>query len=186
MIEWVPAAKGGKVARVEPDNLTVVTANRYRHRAAVANIIPPRRAGSIARDADLVNDAGWCPVDPLTFKSLRRRNVHVIGDACAAGAMPKSGFSADGQAKVAARAVVDALAGRAPAPPTYANTCYSLLAPDYGISVADVYRLAPNGIAAAPNAGRRQSGRRRSRRPALEARYADGWYAAISREIWGG
>ena len=186
MIEWVPAAKGGKLARVEPDNLTVVTANRYRHRAAVANVIPPQMAGRIARDADLVNDAGWCPVDPLTFESLRHKNIHVIGDACAAGAMPKSGFSANSQAKVTALAVVDALAGRAPAPPTYANTCYSLLAPDYGISVADVYRLTPNGIAAAPNAGGVSPADAGPDVRRSEARYADGWYAAISREIWGG
>lgn len=185
MIEWVPAAKGGKIVRVEPQNLTVVTAAGDRHRGAVVNLIPPQMAGRVARDSDLANDAGWCPVDPLTFESTRHKNIHVIGDACVAGAMPKSGFAANSQAKVAALAVADALAGRSAVAPTYANTCYSLLAPDYGISVADVYRAGPNGIAAAPNAGGVSPADAGPDVRRAEARYAEGWYAAITRETWG-
>jgi sulfide dehydrogenase [flavocytochrome c] flavoprotein subunit len=185
MIEWVPAAKGGKIARVEPQNLTVVTANGERHRGAVVNLIPPQMAGHVARNSDLATDAGWCPVDPATFEATRHRNVHVIGDACIAGAMPKSGFSANSQAKVAALAVADALAGRPTATPTYVNTCYSLLAPDYGISVADVYRAGSNGIAAAPNAGGLSPADAGADIRRAEARYAEGWYAAIAHESWG-
>jgi sulfide dehydrogenase [flavocytochrome c] flavoprotein subunit len=108
----------------------------------------------------------------------------VIGDASIAGAMPKSGFAANSQGKVAALAIVNALNGREPAAPTFVNTCYSLIAPDYGISVADVYRVTPQGIAAAPNAGGVSPANADASFRRAEALYAESWYASMSREIW--
>jgi NADPH-dependent 2,4-dienoyl-CoA reductase/sulfur reductase-like enzyme len=185
MIEWVPAAMGGKVARVEPATLTVVAASGERHRGAVVNVIPPQQAGRIARESGLADESGWCPVDPTTFESTLHRDVHVIGDASMAGAMPKSGFSASSQGKVAALAVVNRLAGRAVSPPIFVNTCYSLIAPDYGISVADVYRATAHGIMAVPNAGGTSPAESSREHRAAEARYAFGWYRSMSAEIWG-
>jgi NADPH-dependent 2,4-dienoyl-CoA reductase/sulfur reductase-like enzyme len=184
MIEWVPLSKDGKITRAIPAEMTVISEFGQRHKGAVVNLIPPQWAGAVAREAGLADNSGWCPVDPLTFESTRQKNVHVIGDACIAGAMPKSGFAANSQGKVAALAVVDAINGRATAAPTYVNTCYSLIAPDYGISVADVYRVTPQGIAATPNAGGvspRQADRAFRQ---AEARYAESWYASMSAEIW--
>ena len=43
--------------------------------------------------------ADWCPIDPVSFESQQRPNIHVLGDAAIAGAMPKSAFSANAQAK---------------------------------------------------------------------------------------
>jgi sulfide dehydrogenase [flavocytochrome c] flavoprotein subunit len=77
---------------------------------------------------------GWCPVDQRTFASTLQLDVHVIGDACIAGKMPKSGFAANSQAKVCAAAIVNELGGTPMPDPSYVNTCYSLVAPDYGIS----------------------------------------------------
>ncbi len=185
MIEWVPAAMGGKIARVEPAALAVVAASGERHRGAVVNVIPPQQAGRIAREFGLANDSGWCPVNPITFESTLHRDVHVIGDASIAGAMPKSGFSANSQAKVAALAVASALAGRAVTPPVFVNTCYSLVAPDYGISVADVYRATAHGIMAVPNAGGVSPTEAGLEHRAAEARYALGWYRSMSADIWG-
>jgi sulfide dehydrogenase [flavocytochrome c] flavoprotein subunit len=99
--------------------------------------------------------------------------------------MPKSGFAANSQGKVAALAVVDALNGRPTAAPTYVNTCYSLLAPDYGITVADVYRVGPQGIAPVPNAGGVSPRNADAATRAAEARYAEGWYRSMSAEVWG-
>jgi sulfide dehydrogenase [flavocytochrome c] flavoprotein subunit len=184
MIEWVPLSKDGKVVRVMPKEMTVVSEFGQQHKANVVNVIPPQLAGKIARDSGLANQTGWCAVNPATFESTAHKDVHVIGDASIAGAMPKSGFAANSQGKVAALAIVNALNGREPAAPTFVNTCYSLIAPDYGISVADVYRVTPQGIAAAPNAGGVSPANADASFRRAEALYAESWYASMSREIW--
>ena len=114
-------------------------------RADVANIIPPQRSARLVDTAGLAAGDDWCPVDQRTFESTLVPNVHLLGDAVLAGAMPKSGFSANSQAKVCARAVVALLREEEPPEPVFINTCYSLLAADYGISVAAVYRLDDAG-----------------------------------------
>lgn len=191
MIEWVPLGQDGRVVQVIPGEKTLVTEFGQRHRADVANVIPPQMAGRIARDAGLAATegslAGWCPVDPFTFESTRAKDIHVIGDAAIAWAMPKSGFVASSQAKFVARAIAASLAGQPAEMPVFANTCYSLIAPDYGISVADIFRATPNGIAAVQGAGGvsprtpPDAAQFRDR----EAHYAEGWYASATKEIWG-
>jgi len=191
MIEWMPLNKDGRITQVIANERTLVSEFGQRHRAAVVNVVPPQFAGKIARDAGLANpdggSAGWCPVDPITFESTRIKDIHVIGDASIAGAMPKSGFAANSQGKFVAKAIAAALNGRPAFAPVYANTCYSLLAPDYGISVADIYRATPQGIVAVQGAGGVSP-----RTPAdaaqfrhLEATYTRGWYSSATREIWG-
>ena len=139
MIEWVSLSQGGKVNAVDPATNTLIT-DFGNHAAQVANVIPPQRAGRIADIAGATDNTGWCAIDPVTFESKSAPNIHVIGDACLAGAMPKSAFSANAQAKVCAAAIATLLSGGSPATPKLINTCYSLAAPDYGISVAGVYQ----------------------------------------------
>ncbi|MEM7304555.1 MAG: FAD/NAD(P)-binding oxidoreductase, partial [Pseudomonadota bacterium] len=142
MIDWIPAADtGGGIVSVDPDTMTVST-DFDEYQADVANIIPPQTAGSIAITGGLTNDSGWCPVDLGTFESTIHKDVYVIGDAAIATGMPKSGYAANSQAKVCATAVMASLNEQDMVSPSYVNTCYSLVAPDYGISVAAVYRLA--------------------------------------------
>jgi sulfide dehydrogenase [flavocytochrome c] flavoprotein subunit len=184
LIEWVGLSQGGKATEVVAAERTVVT-EFARHRADVASVIPPQRAGAIARLAGATDRSGWCPIDPVTFESKLLPNVHVVGDAAIAGGMPKSAFAANAQAKAAAAAIALLLAGGMPAPPKLINTCYSLVAPDYGISVAGVYRPA-NGLLAdvegaggtsppdAPRAVREQ-----------EAAYAEAWFRTIADEVFG-
>src|SRR5918995_4153363 len=137
LIEWVPQSKGGTVPSVDAANRTFVT-DFGRHKAAVANVIPPQKAGRIAEVAGVADRTGWCPIDPVTFESKLVPGIHVIGDAAIAGGMPKSAFAANSQAKVCAAAVAKLLGGGKPDDPRLINTCYSLVAPDYGISVAGV------------------------------------------------
>jgi sulfide dehydrogenase [flavocytochrome c] flavoprotein chain len=184
MIEWVPLSQDGRITEAQPAEMTVVSEFGEAHRGAVINIVPPQRAGLIAREAGLANDTGWCPVDPLTFESTLHPGIHVIGDSCLAGAMPKGAFSANTQAKVAAYAVASRLSDRPMPVPTYMSSCYSLAAPDYGFSVIDVFHATPQGIMPVPDAGggsRRDAG---AELRAEEARYAAGWYASITAEIW--
>src|SRR5947207_9659144 len=139
LLEWVSLSSGGKVTAVEPATNTLVT-DFGRHQAKVANVIPPQKAAQIADVAGVSDRTGWCPVDAQTFESKQQPNIHVIGDAAIMGAMPKSAFSANAQAKVCAAAVAKLLAGQKADEPRLINTCYSLVAPDYGISVAGVYQ----------------------------------------------
>jgi sulfide dehydrogenase [flavocytochrome c] flavoprotein subunit len=185
MITWVAGKDGGKVESVDPASMTVNTGFGG-EKGDVVNVIPPQRAGAIARIAGLTADNGWCPVDPLTFASTRAANVHVVGDAAIAGAMPKSASSANTQGKVVAAAIVADLGGKpAPAPALF-NICYSLVTPDYGISTTDVYQVSPDrGIITTPNAGGlsvRTPTALDERR--LEAGYTVNWYKSITADIW--
>ncbi|MBC7584813.1 MAG: NAD(P)/FAD-dependent oxidoreductase, partial [Tardiphaga sp.] len=110
IIEWVGLSQGGKVTSVEPAANTLVT-EFARHTVQVANVIPPQRAGRIAEIAGVADRSGWCPIDPVSFESKLVPNIHVIGDACIGGGMPKSAFTANAQAKACAAAVVALLAG---------------------------------------------------------------------------
>ncbi len=184
LLEWVPLSKGGAVTSVEAATRTLVT-DFGRHKADVANVIPPQRAGRIAAAAGVADRSGWCPIDPVTFESTLQPRVHVIGDAAIAGAMPKSAFAANSQAKTCAAAVARLLTGAAPAAPKLINTCYSLLAPDYGISVAGVYQPAGGQLAEVPGSGGvSPAGASRDTR-VTEAVLAEAWFRTITAEVFG-
>lgn len=183
-IEWVSLSNDGKVVRVDANKLEVETEFGNRHKAAVLNVIPPQKAGFIAERAGVTNAGGWVPVKPQTFESEQVEDIYVIGDASIAAPMPKSGFSANAQGKVVAAAIVASLAGFDPVNPTWSNTCYSLVGPDYGITVADVYRVEDNALVAAPGGGVSPLDASPAFRKA-EADYAHGWYEAIAHDTWG-
>jgi sulfide dehydrogenase [flavocytochrome c] flavoprotein chain len=119
-LEWVSLSKGGKVNAVDAATKTLKT-DFSDHKADVANVIPPQRAGAIAQQAGVADRSGWCPVDPVTFESKLVPNIHVIGDAAIMGAMPKSAFAANSQAKVCAQQVVTLLRGDKPVEPRLIN-----------------------------------------------------------------
>jgi sulfide dehydrogenase [flavocytochrome c] flavoprotein subunit len=184
LLEWVSLSSGGKVASVDPTTNTLVT-DFAKHEAKVANVIPPQKAGRIAERAGVADQTGWCAIDPVTFESRLQPNIHVIGDAAIAGGMPKSAFAANAQAKVCAAAVVKLLRDETPAPPKLINTCYSLVTPDYGISIAGVYRPANGQLAEVPGSGGiSQVDAPRSTR-SLEATFANDWFRTITTEVFG-
>jgi NADPH-dependent 2,4-dienoyl-CoA reductase/sulfur reductase-like enzyme len=183
-LEWVSLSNGGKVTSVDVGAMTLVT-DFGRHKADVANVIPPQKAGRIAEVAGVTDRSGWCPIDPVSFESKLQANIHVVGDATIAGAMPKSAFSANAQAKVCAAAVVKLLAGQKPDEPKLANTCYSLVAPDYGISIAGVYRPADGQLKDVEGAGGVSPINAPPAFRAQEAKFADGWFDTITTEVFG-
>ncbi len=184
LIEWVGLSAGGKVTAVEPASLTFVT-DFARHGAAVANVIPPQKAARIAALAGVADRSGWCPVNPATFESTLQPGIHVIGDAAIMGAMPKSAFAANAQAKVCATAVIARLAGRDAPEPRLINTCYSLVAPDYGISIAGVYRPTNGQLADIAGAGGTSPLDADAAFRAQEAVLAAGWFRTITAEVFG-
>jgi sulfide dehydrogenase [flavocytochrome c] flavoprotein chain len=182
-LEWVSLSKGGKVTSVDPATNTLVT-DFASHKAAVANVIPPQKAGRIAQAAGVADRSGWCPIDPVTFESKLQPNIHVLGDATIAGAMPKSAFTANAQAKVCAAAIVKLLAGEKPSEPKLINTCYSLIAPNYGITVAGVYHPVNGVLTEIPGGGVSPVDAPASFR-AQEAMFAEGWFNTITSEVFG-
>jgi NADPH-dependent 2,4-dienoyl-CoA reductase/sulfur reductase-like enzyme len=183
-LEWVGLSAGGKAIAVDPAALTVTT-DFATQKGAVVNIIPPQHAGAIAAAVGVADRTGWCPVDPVTFESRLQPGLHVIGDAAIMGAMPKSAFAANAQAKVAAEAVAALLAGNAPAEPRLLNTCYSTVAPGYGITVAGVYRPANGVLADIPGAGGTTPADASAEAHGLEAAYAEAWFKTITNETFG-
>jgi NADPH-dependent 2,4-dienoyl-CoA reductase/sulfur reductase-like enzyme len=190
IVEWRGASNDGRVTRVSPAEMVLETEFGDRVQASVANIIPPQRAAQIARDAGLANDSGWCPVRPGSLESPLVPGIHVIGDATIAAPMPKSGFVASSHARQAVASAAALLAGRAPPPAVFFNTCYSHVGPDYGISVVGVFR--PQGErfveversgGISPRTAALGAEAREHRR--LEALYADGWYESITQEMFG-
>jgi sulfide dehydrogenase [flavocytochrome c] flavoprotein subunit len=183
-LEWVSLSSGGKVTSVDAAAMTLVT-DFARHKADVANVIPPQKAGRIAEIAGAADRTGWCPIDPATFESKLQPNIHVIGDASIAGAMPKSAFTANAQAKVCAAAVAKLIAGGKPDDPRLINTCYSLVAPDYGISVAGVYRPADGQLKDVEGSGGVSPINAPASTRAAEATFANGWFSTITQEVFG-
>ena len=184
LLEWVSLSNGGKVTRVDPATRTLVT-DFATYKADVANVIPPQRAGNIAETAGVADQTGWCPIDPITFESRLQANIHVIGDAAIAGAMPKSAFAANAEAKVCAAAVAALLRGEAPSAPKLINNCYSLVAPDYGISIAGVYHPVNGQLADVEGAGGASPMDAPGDFRALEASYAEAWFRTITAQTFG-
>lgn len=146
-VDWIMGAMGGTVTRVDAENMTVETESGKTYQADLINVIPPLKAGKVALDNDLADESGWCPIDPITFESTRHADAHVIGDACIAGAMPKSGYAANSQAKVVAIQLKALLLGGELQTPIFQNTCYALAGnTDYGMFVADVFRVEDGEI----------------------------------------
>ncbi len=71
----------------------------------------------------------------------------MLGDASQQGDMPKSGFSATSQAKVAANVIRHELTDSRLFPARYSNTCWSLIATDDGVKVGASYEPTEEKIA---------------------------------------
>jgi sulfide dehydrogenase [flavocytochrome c] flavoprotein subunit len=184
MIEWRSGATGGKIVKVDGAMMSVTT-EFGEEKGDVINLIPPQKAGRIAFEAGLTDATGWCPINPVSFESTIHPGIHVIGDASIAGAMPKSGFAASSQGKVAAAAIVRLLQGKVPASPSLVNTCYSLIGDNYGISVAGVYKLTAEGIVEIKDAGGLTPMNADADQLREEASFAVGWYNNIVHDTWG-
>lgn len=184
MIEWISGANGGKIESVDANKWTV-TADVEDFKADVINIIPAQKAGKIAFNAGLTNDKGWCPIDGKTFESTIHKNIHVIGDAAVASPLPKSGYAANSEAKVCAAAVVAMLHdGKAPQP-SYVNTCYSIIHPGEGISVAMVYAYKDGKIIKVKGSGGLTPSEFDAEMRAREEQYAHSWFNNITADVFG-
>lgn len=175
LIDYRPAHK---VVKVDARKLSV-DSGVEETKGDLVNLVPPQKAGLIAHKAGVVGeDNKWCPVNQMTFESTIAKNVHVIGDACMAGVMPKSGYSANSQAKVCATNIVQLMNGKELIDPSHVNVCYSYVAEKEAVSVAGVYKVAEGKTIAVPNSGGVSPDLSE-----LEAIYAQSWIKNILHEM---
>lgn len=168
-----------KVTQVNAKNMTVTVEGIEDIKGDVINLIPPQRAGAIAVKAGLVGpDKNWCPVNPTTFESTIHKDIHVIGDAALTGAMPKSGYSANSEAKVCAVNIVALMNGRETMELSGINTCYSFITNKEAVSVSGVYKVADGKIIAVPGSGGVSPDLSE-----LEGVYAESWIKNILTEM---
>ncbi len=181
MIERIGPDFGGTNVSVDPAAMTVDIDGAVEN-VDVCNVIPAQKAGRIAELAG-ITEGNWAPVNAGDMSSKLDGNIHVLGDAAAQGDMPKSGFSANSQAKVCAMAVRGALTGSRVFPAKYTNTCWSLIAPDDGVKVGAAYEPTEEKIASVESFVS-QTGEDAALR---KATYEEslGWYAGITADMLG-
>jgi sulfide dehydrogenase [flavocytochrome c] flavoprotein chain len=182
MIEWIGPDFGGNAVEVRPETMEVVVDGEVT-KVDVCNVIPGQMAGKIAALAGVTDEAGWAPVDPASMKSRMDENTWVLGDSSAQGDMPKSGFSANSQAKVAAMAIRGELTGSKTFPAKYSNTCWSLIAPEDGVKVGASYEPTPEKIASVESFISDTGEDAALRKATFEESL--GWYAGITADMFG-
>ncbi|MBY6160764.1 NAD(P)/FAD-dependent oxidoreductase [Mameliella alba] len=181
MIERIGPDFGGGNVSVNADTMEVDIDGEV-VKADVCNVIPAQKAGMICAAAGLT-EGNWAPVDGHSMVSRLDENIHILGDATNQGDMPKSGFSANSQAKVAAMAVRGALTGSRVFPAKYSNTCWSLISTDDGIKVGAAYEATDEKIASVSSFVS-QTGEDAALRKATYEESV-GWYAGITSDMFG-
>ncbi len=182
MIERVGPDFGGGNVEVRPEAMEVVIDGEVT-KVDVCNVIPAQQAGRIAALAGITDESGWAPIVPHTMESRADANIHVLGDAALQGDMPKSGFSANSQAKVCAMAVRGALTGSTVFPPRFSNTCWSLIGTDDGVKVGASYEATDEKIAKIDGFISQTGESAELRKATYEESL--GWYAAITGDLFG-
>jgi NADPH-dependent 2,4-dienoyl-CoA reductase/sulfur reductase-like enzyme len=147
MVEWQDPKMHGGIKGVNPKTGEVMT-DLANYKAQLVNVIPAQSAGKIALDAGLADKSGFCPIHPESMKSKNDAFIFVVGDACIPGDMPKSAFSANSQAKVAAMVIRGELTASRTFAPRYSNTCWSLIETDDNVKVGGAYEPGDGKIKA--------------------------------------
>jgi NADPH-dependent 2,4-dienoyl-CoA reductase/sulfur reductase-like enzyme len=181
MVEWQDPKMHGGIKGVDAATMTVKT-DLAEYKAQLVNVIPAQTAGKIALDAGLANQSGFCPINAENMKSANDPNIYIVGDACIAGDMPKSGFSANSQAKVAALMIRGELVKSRTFPARYTNTCWSLIETDDAVKVGGRYEPKDGKIAAVETfiskPGESADLRKQTQQENI------GWYAGITADIF--
>ena len=178
----MPGAFGGTATAVDTKAMTITTAAGDIHKADVANVVPAQEAGRIAHEAGLVDDSGWCPILPASMRARNQPDIHVLGDAAIASAMPKSAFAANSQAKVVAMTIRSELSGSRSFGARYRNTCWSSVAPDDTVKIGASYEPGEDKIESVDSfissVGESRDVRTANRNE------ADAWYDSITADIF--
>lgn len=180
MIEWLPASISGGVKNINTDTMEIET-DIETFKADAASVVPAQKAGHIC-DIAGVTEGDWCPITPATMQTKADPNIYVLGDASVASAMPKSGFSANSQAKVAAMAIRGELTGSRVFEPRFANTCWSLIDTNDGVKVGANYKAGEESIEVVDNFISATGEDADLRKATYEE--SEAWYSAITTDMF--
>ena len=181
MVDWIGSDFGGGNVSVDPNAMTV-TIDGEETKVDVCNVIPAMKAGRIAEIVG-VTDGNWAPVNAADMSTKADADVYVLGDASQQGDMPKSGFSANSQAKVCANAVRGALTGSKVFPAKFSNTCWSLIDTDDGVKVGATYEATAEKISKVDGFISATGENSATRKATYEE--SEGWYAGITADMFG-
>jgi NADPH-dependent 2,4-dienoyl-CoA reductase/sulfur reductase-like enzyme len=181
MIDWIGSEFGGANVSVNPGAMTV-SIDGEETKVDACNVIPAMKAGRICEMAG-ITDGNWAPVSAHDMSSKVDSNIHVLGDASMQGDMPKSGFSANSQAKVAAMAIRGALTGSKVFPAKFSNTCWSLVDTNDGVKVGATYKATDEKIAKVDGFISKTGETADVRKATYEESL--GWYAGITADMFG-
>ena len=181
MIEMIGPEMGGKGVEGRPASMEAIVDGEA-EKVDVCNVIPAMKAGKIAELAG-VTDGNWAPTIAHTMQSRKNSDIHILGDAAAQGDMPKSGFSANSQAKVCAMAVRGELTDSKVFPAKFSNTCWSLVDTNDGIKVGASYEATDEKIAKVSGFVSKTGEDAAVRKATYEESL--GWYAGITSDMFG-
>ncbi len=181
MIDWIGEDFGGGEVSVDPAAMTVTIDGEVTEVDA-CNVIPAMKAGRIAELAG-VTEGNWAPVNAADMSTKADADVYVLGDASQQGDMPKSGFSANSQAKVCANAVRGALTGSKVFPAKFSNTCWSLIDANDGVKVGATYEATEEKIAKVDGFISSTGESAELRKATYEE--SEGWYTGITADMFG-
>jgi NADPH-dependent 2,4-dienoyl-CoA reductase/sulfur reductase-like enzyme len=181
MIDWIGGEFGGGAVSVDPNAMTI-SIDGETTKVDVCNVIPAMKAGGIAHQAG-VTEGNWAPVNASDMSTKADQDIYVLGDSSHQGDMPKSGFSANSQAKVCANAVRGALTGSKIFPAKFSNTCWSLIATDNGVKVGATYEATAEKITKI-NGFVSKTGESADLRKATYEE-SEGWYSGITADMFG-
>ena len=181
MIDWIGEDFGGGNVSVDPSAMTV-SIDGEETKVDVCNVIPAMKAGRITEIAG-VTDGNWAPVNAVDMSTKADADVYVLGDASQQGDMPKSGFSANSQAKVCANAVRGALTDSKVFPAKFSNTCWSLIDANNGVKVGATYEATDEKIAKVDGFISATGESAEVRQKTYEE--SEGWYAGITADMFG-
>ena len=181
MIEWISSDFGGGNVSVDPNEMTI-SIDGETVKVDVCNVIPAMKAGRIAELAG-VTEGNFAPVNASDMSTKANADIYVLGDASQQGDMPKSGFSANSQAKVCANAVRGSLTGSKVFPAKFSNTCWSLVHENDGIKVGATYKATAEKIAKVDGFISATNESAELRKATYEE--SEGWYAGITADMFG-
>ena len=181
MIDWIGSDFGGGEVSVDPNAMTL-TIDGEVTKVDACNVIPAMKAGRIAHLAG-VTEGNWAPVNAADMSTKADGDIHVLGDSSQQGDMPKSGFSANSQAKVCANAIRGALTGSTVFPARFSNTCWSLIDTNDGVKVGATYEATPEKIAKVDGFISATGESAEVRKATYEE--SEGWYEGITADMFG-
>jgi len=105
-----------QLSEVDPENRRLRFTNGVEASFDLLAYVPPHRAPRVVREAQLVDEGGWIPVDRHTLET-KHAEVYALGDVVAiplklGKPLPKAGVFAQREAEVVAKNIARAITGK--------------------------------------------------------------------------